>query len=58
MKILVVKVIMYIFNDKPVKVASEKEVVTFFDGTLNKNRYTLIDQAGQKPPCLTWNMHR
>ena len=53
---LVVKVIMDLFNAKPVNVASEKEVVTFLNVLLNKNNDTPINNTEQKSPCLLWNM--
>ena len=43
---LVIKVVLYVFNTNIVKAASEKEVVTFFNGPLNKNKNTPINQTG------------
>ena len=39
----VVKATADFLNSKPVKVASAKEVVPFFNGLFNKKNYTLIN---------------
>ena len=37
---------MELLNENPVKVESEKELVTLLKGTLNNNKYTPIKQKG------------
>ena len=53
---LVVRMIMDLFNAKPVNIVSEKEVVTFLNVLLNKNNDTPMNHTEQKSPCLIWNM--
>ena len=54
--LLVVKVIMHLFNANPIKVASSKEVVKLFNGSIKNNKSTPIKQMGHKSPFLPWNM--
>ena len=53
---LVAKLMLELFNTNPLNVASAKEGITVFNGSLNNIKTTPIKYMAQKLPCLPWNM--